>query len=358
MDAAKKENQQISSQDLLSHLQQALIVADKDGTIIQIEGAFDVIFHQSAKSLIGHPLSELGLEAETTTVLRRLNEGQSSVVIHDISVADRFKQIDQMDIMGIPFGHQGLFMLTFSPKKRVSQVSDHHSDMSGALLTVNGLSAMLAHEIKNPLSGIRGAAQLLARKIDDDQQRLTDMMVNEVDRISRLVSDLERFANPDFDMSGQVNVHEALDQAIENIGAGIGCDIEFKRLYDPSLPMIKGSFDPLVQVFLNVIKNAAEASPSRGVIRIYTHYQHSLWLRNENGDRTKVPIEVVIADQGTGIDPSIKDHLFDPFVTNKEGGSGMGLAIVARNMTAMGGIVKCDTNASEGTQMHLFFQQS
>ncbi|WND02324.1 ATP-binding protein [Temperatibacter marinus] len=346
----------IQEATVLAHIQQALIVTNASYEIIRIDGAFQPIFHLSADRFIGADVRTLIFEGQINEIMQRLEKGQSSVMIRDINVGEDLPNFETMDVGGVPLSDTGHYLLTFSPRKMSGQVTDITSDLSGAVMTIKGLSAMLAHEIKNPLSGIKGAAQLLERKIDEKSKKLTTMMVNEVDRISRLVNDLETFTNPEVSLLEPVNVHVVLDQAIDNLSAGLGQSIRFDRLYDPSLPPVMGSYDALVQIFLNIIKNSVEASEQGSTIKIKTNYQHSLWLRDEQGERKKLPIEVVIEDEGPGISPEIKSHLFDPFITNKEGGSGLGLAVVAQNMMAMGAIIKCEDNDPSGTNMHLYFQ--
>lgn len=354
--AISSDAHQISDSHIVQNLPQAVLILSPNGIIERIEGAFELVFHKPRSYFLQRPITDFYFADQMLEILDRLKSGQTIVNIRDMNSLKELPHLEELDISGVPMVDIETFMIVFIPRKWSGSVGDHVTDLSGAVMTIKGLSAMMAHEIKNPLSGIKGAAQLLARKLPDNQLKLTDMVIREVDRVSRLVNDLESFTNPQVGELKQINVHECLDHALDNIKAGIGSQHKFDRHYDPSLPPVMGRFDPLIQIFLNILKNAVEASEPGSRIVVKSRYQHSLWIRDGSGKRRKLPIEICIEDHGTGVDPEIKDHLFDPFITNKEGGSGLGLAMVAQHMMGMGAIIRCEDNEPTGTRMYLHFQ--
>jgi two-component system nitrogen regulation sensor histidine kinase GlnL len=198
--------------------------------------------------------------------------------------------------------------------------------------SVTGLAATLAHEVRNPLSGIRGAAQLLESVVPEDDRALTRLICDEADRVCALVDRMEDFGDPSSLERRPVNIHQVLEHVRRIAAAGFARRIRFAELYDPSLPHVEGDRDRLVQVFLNLVKNAAEAVPAQGgQITIVTQYQHGLRVAVGNSrERLELPITVEIRDNGSGVPADVLDHVFEPFVTTKRDGKGLGLPLVAK----------------------------
>ncbi len=201
-----------------------------------------------------------------------------------------------------------------------------------ATRSVAGLAATLAHEVKNPLSGIRGAAQLLETVVPEDDRQLTRLICDETDRICALVDRMEAFGNSSRIEREPVNIHQVLEHVRRIASAGFARSMRFVELYDPSLPEVEGDRDRLVQVFLNLIKNAAEAAPTDGgQITLVTQYQHGLRVMVGNSrERLELPITVEVRDNGPGVPLDLVDHVFEPFVTTKRNGNGLGLPLVAK----------------------------
>jgi two-component system nitrogen regulation sensor histidine kinase GlnL len=214
-----------------------------------------------------------------------------------------------------------------------------------AARSMTAMAAMLAHEVKNPLSGIRGAAQLLEQDADPDARELTQLICDETDRIVALVDRMEAFSDHQPIARGAVNIHEVLERVRRIAQTGFARHLRFGEEYDPSLPPVLGNRDLLVQVFLNLVKNAAEASPDPGgEIILTTAYRHGRRLATPaGGERLLVPLMVSVADNGPGIPDDLKAHLFDPFVTTKRNGTGLGLALVAKVIGDHGGTVEFDS---------------
>jgi two-component system nitrogen regulation sensor histidine kinase GlnL len=213
---------------------------------------------------------------------------------------------------------------------------------AGGNLAAAGAAALLAHEIKNPLSGIRGAAQLLEANADEDSRALTRLIRDEVDRVAALIDRLEGFTDKrPLDLEPQ-NIHAILEHARSVAMRGFGENIVFKEIYDPSLPPVLGHRDSLVQVVINLLKNAAEALGEKGgSVTMTTAYRHGMRIVTDGGDgRRQLPIEVCVIDDGPGAPPELAEHLFDPFVSSKRDGRGLGLALVEKLIADQGGIVE------------------
>ena len=224
----------------------------------------------------------------------------------------------------------------------IASKMDRQLTHRGAARSVTGMAAMLAHEVKNPLSGIRGAAQLLEQNADSDDRVLTRLICDETDRIVGIVERMEMFSDEPAERQ-PVNIHRVLERVRQIAQSGFAQKIRFLENYDPSIPPVLGSFDQLVQVFLNLVKNAAEAAPAKGgEISLSTAYRHGLRLSVPGSPvRMKLPIEVAVQDNGPGVADDIRPYMFDAFVTNKVQGSGLGLVLVAKVIDDHGGVVEC-----------------
>ena len=241
------------------------------------------------------------------------------------------------DVIGAPFsGRVGWRVLSIHI--RALGPLGHRRD--GGQRTATAAAAMLAHEIKNPLSAIRGAAQLLDRN-DDETAPLTGLIRDEVDRITRLIDRMEGFTDPRPLARSSQNIHAILAHAREIAAQGFGRHIEIREVYDPSLPPVLGNRDALVQVFVNLIKNAVEAmGETKGAITLRTAYRSGLIKRTDAAAPLALPIEVCVIDDGPGAPADIVDHLFEPFVTSKRSGGGLGLALVDKLVSDHGGMVE------------------
>lgn len=245
----------------------------------------------------------------------------------------------------------GAVVILFKEKTMAEKI-DRQMTHRGAARSVTGLASMLAHEIKNPLSGIRGAAQLLEQVVGDEDRALARLITDETDRIVSLVDRMEVFSDERPIERTAVNIHAVLDHVKAVARNGFARHIRFSEDYDPSLPPVFANRDQLVQVFLNLVKNAAEAIGDRdhGEILLSTAYRPGIRLQVPGArDRVALPLEFCVHDNGPGVPQDMLPHLFDPFVTTKTNGSGLGLALVAKIIGDHGGIIECDSHLSRTT---------
>src|SRR5437773_2498572 len=224
-----------------------------------------------------------------------------------------------VDLHVAPLPEQPDYVVVMLQERTIADKMDRQLTHRGAARSVIALAAMLAHEIKNPLSGIRGAAQLLEQSVDDDDRTLTRLICEEADRIVKLVDRMEVFSDERPVERRPINIHVVLDHVKRLAQSGFARHIKFAEDYDPSLPPVLGNRDQLVQVFLNLIKNAAEAigeTATDGEIGLSTAFRPGVRL-SLPGSKTRVslPLEFCVKDNGPGVPEDALLHLFDPSAT-------------------------------------------
>jgi two-component system nitrogen regulation sensor histidine kinase GlnL len=256
-----------------------------------------------------------------------------------------------VDLHAGPLPEHADMVVLILQQRTMAQMIERQLTHRAAARTVSGMAAVLAHEIKNPLSGIRGAAQLLEPALGDEDRLLTQLICTETDRIRTLVDRMEVFGDERPLPKEPVNIHDVLDHVRRIAETGFGRGLRVQIDYDPSLPPVPGSRDKLVQAFLNLVKNAAEAiegtAREHGRIVITTAFRPGVRLAVPGSEaRISLPLMIAIEDNGSGVPDHLKPHLFDPFVTTKHNGTGLGLALVAKIIGDHGGIIECDSEPS------------
>ncbi len=236
-------------------------------------------------------------------------------------------------------------VLLLLQQRSMAQMIERQLTHRSTARSVSGMAAVLTHEIKNPLSGIRGAAQLLEPQLSDEDRALSQLICTETDRIRGLLDRMEVFGDERPIPREPMNIHTVLDHVLRVAQAGFGQGIQFVTDYDPSLPAVAGVRDALVQAFLNLVKNAAEAITEAGVaagkITLSTAFRPGVRLSLPGSDvRVGLPLMIEVADNGPGVPDAMRPHLFDPFVSSKRSGSGLGLALVAKIVGDHGGTIE------------------
>ena len=331
---------------VLEALPNPLIQLGTDNNILYLNTAAETFFEGSLGYLKGLPFTEL-LPDNTPLLemIRNVRRSGNSITDHDL-VLESIRigvRIVNVGVSPLP-GEDGHVVISFF-ERSLAQRLHNQQQSRGAARSVSGMAAMLAHEVKNPLSGIKGAAQLLEQTIDEEDQPLAKLICDETDRICELVDKMEGFSDERPLKRGEVNIHEILNHCIRLAKAGFGSHAKLKEEYDPSLPATFGNKDVLIQLFLNLLKNACEAISSEGgEVRITTSYRHGMSVKvGGSGGRLGLPLMITIQDNGIGIPSELIDNLFDPFVTTKSNGTGLGLAFVAKATSDHGGFVEVET---------------
>ena len=263
--------------------------------------------------------------------------------ITDVKVGANGRDPVRCNIQIAPIiGLEGSTIILIAPREIAGRISQSKSVKAAAKSAI-GMAEMLAHEIKNPLAGITGAAQLLSMGLSANDLEITDLIVAETRRILTLLEQVEQFGNLKSIDPKPLNIHDVIDRAKRSAQLGFSAHINFKEEYDPSLPLVYGDPDQLLQVFLNLIKNASEVQPNNGNIKLRTFFEHSFKLRRADGSGHSMPIQVEVIDNGPGVSDDIRDEIFDPFVSGRDNGTGLGLALTSKIISDHNGLISLES---------------
>jgi len=336
----------ISTDSILNSLSSAIFVLDGAGTISHINSAGEQFFKSGAKYLNGRSLAEL-LPSDNPLFSLVGQVRKEGLAVSEYGVSLESPRIGRhlMNIQAAPLAETPDAVVVTLQQRSIADTIDRQLTHRGAARSVTAMASMLAHEVKNPLSGIRGAAQLLEQNASGEDAGLTTLIREETDRICGLVDRMDVFSDQGPLARDAVNIHLVLDRVMQLAKNGFGRHLRYVTDFDPSLPPVLGHRDQLIQVFLNLIKNAAEAAPKEGgEITLETAYQHGVrFAVPGTSSRIHLPLRVSIKDNGDGIPDDIMSCLFDPFVTSKPQGKGLGLALVAKIIGDHGGVIECDS---------------
>lgn len=319
------------------------MVVDETGALVAVNEAAEALFGQGLGLLArGRFSAALPPGSALISLLNRAVKENAKVRERGVQISLFGLAPFEADGAAAPLG-DGSVLLTLSVKAGLG-VERSGAEAAGGLRSIVGLGHMLAHEIKNPLAGIRGAAQLLKSSAKAEDAPLAQLIVDETDRVRRLVDRMEAFSDDALPSLSPLNIHQVLDRVRALAANGVADGLVLREQYDPSLPPVLGDEDQLIQIFLNLVKNAAEAAHARGdgrgSIGIYTAYRHGVRVRAAEGQALKgAPLEVRVLDNGPGVPAHLREHLFQPFVTSKANGAGLGLALVAKLVAAHGGLL-------------------
>jgi two-component system nitrogen regulation sensor histidine kinase GlnL len=337
-----------AAEAVLNSLPHAVVVIGADGKIVDANVAAEDFFDISVMMLRRYSLRDLvPFGSPLLALIEQVRQRGGAVNEYKVDLGTPRNPGERaVDLHVAPVPERPGHVVVMLQQRTIADKMDRQLTHRGAARSVIALAAMLAHEIKNPLSGIRGAAQLLEQSVNDDDRALTRLICDEADRIVKLVDRMEVFGDERPVEREPVNIHVVLDHVRRLAQSGFARHIRFVEDYDPSLPPVLANRDQLIQVFLNLVKNASEAIGDNGdgEIQLTTAFRPGVRL-SLPGSKTRVslPLEFCIKDNGPGVSEDLMPHLFDPFVTTKPTGSGLGLALAAKIIGDHGGIIECES---------------
>ncbi len=322
----------------------AMLLVDPDGCVAEANHAAENLLGQSAKRIRGkHAFVVAKLLDER--VKSRLTSSDAPVVARNVKLLVQHAEIWVNLTVSPLTGHAGWRVVTLSEAGR-----DDASNEGEAGSSI-GAPSILAHEIKNPLAAIRGGAQLVARKLPQADKKLARMITDEVDRIARLIDRMQQLGSTQSEPASPCNPHEAIRSAIATVRTGGSKNVEIREEFDPSLPPVLANQDALEQVLINLVSNARDAVSSldSGTVTVQTRFISGLaFSAIRLGRAVKLPIEIAISDNGPGIDEDLRDHVFEPFVSTKKSGQGLGLALVRKLVRDMNGRISHERDTRNG----------
>jgi two-component system, NtrC family, nitrogen regulation sensor histidine kinase GlnL len=306
-------------------------VVDKANRLSSVNPAAEVFLNNAQKTMSGKEIAQvMKVDIALDPNLDRARADQSVLFHHDVSINLSAGEVALCDIQMAPLSDADGAMVVLLHPRQIKGRLGRALQVNSSAKTAIGLADMLAHEIKNPLAGITGAAQLLAMGLGKQDQEMTDLILQETRRIVDLLKQVEQFGDLRPPKLKPLNIHDLLEKTRISASYGAASNMRFLDQYDPSLPLTYGDADQLSQVFSNLFANAAEAAKSSGgTITIRTYYEIGLRLRSQNGGQA-VPLQIEVIDDGPGIADNILDHVFDPFISTRENGTGLGLALVSK----------------------------
>lgn len=331
---------------IVSALPMPVIVISSDQKFAFVNQAAEQFFDMGAGLLTRQKLADvIPFGSPMFTLIEQARERGGTIAERnvDLSTPRHGERHADLTITPLP-DSDGAVMITLQ-ERSLAQRIDRQLMHRGAVRSMHGMAAVLAHEIKNPLAGIRGAAQLIEDHLPPNERDLTQLICAETDRIRALIDRMETFGDTRALPRNPVNIHEVLGRVRRIAETGFAKDVTFIETFDPSLPRVAGDRDQLIQVFLNLVRNAADALPETGgEITLTTAYRPGVRLGSAlSGERLSLPLEVTVRDNGSGIPPDTQPYIFDPFVTTKRTGSGLGLALVAKIIGDHGGVIECES---------------
>lgn len=327
-----------------------VFMLDENDRFLWLNHAAEGFFHSSQAMLVPMQMSELLIsDSPFFSLVRRARQSERPVSDKSLRLISPKFGVRNAAIQVTPLpvsenvDERGVVLVTLQEQGLSDKLAAQNTVKSAAL-SMSKMTSLLAHEVKNPLAGIKGAAQLLETEIPEESRELSSMIVTEADRITALLNRIENLSS---DMPVQlkdVNIHEILDHCIRITTASFGRHLDIKCHYDPSLPNIDADPDLLVQCFLNLFKNASEVTDDKGILTLTTSYNLSRYLSTSQSFQVHLPLQIEIEDNGSGIPEELQDYIFEPFISGKQSGSGLGLAMVASVVADHGGAISVDTS--------------
>ena len=347
----------VYSELILDVMPNPVLMLDDQNIVIYANFASEGFFQSSSASLRGGNVEKLmPFGSPAIDMLERVRTRMAAIREYNIDLSSpRTGNNAVVDIFATPLNETKGNVVMILQKRAMADKIDRQLTHRSAARTVTGLAAMLAHEIKNPLSGISGAAQLLEQSVNSEDRALTRLIREETDRIVKLVDRMEVFSDESLPARDPVNIHSVLEHVKTLSLNGFGRGVKFVENYDPSLPAVFANRDQLVQVFINLIKNSCEAMEQVEEPRITmsTAYRSGInIIRPGSTEKISLPLEFSITDNGSGISDSIISNVFDPFITTKSNGTGLGLALVSKIISNHGGVIEINSTP-RGTNVRI-----
>ncbi|MGB7697692.1 MAG: ATP-binding protein [Methylovirgula sp.] len=333
---------------ILNALPHPVLALATDGFVVEANVAAEIFFGVSRSILLQQTLANLlPYDSVLLSLVEQVKATGAAIIEYRVDLGiPRLNTEKMVDLFVTPLTDAGEGVVVMLQERAMAEKMDRQLNHRGAARSVSAMAAMLGHEIKNPLSGIRGAAQLLEAEVSDEDRALTRLICEETDRIVKLVDRMDAFSDNRPLERESVNIHTVLDHVKRIAQAGFARNLRISENYDPSLPPVLGNRDQLIQIFLNLVKNAAEAigERSNGEIELSTAFRPGVRLKLSTSDTAvSLPLQFCVRDNGPGVPAEIRPHLFEPFVTTKATGNGLGLALVAKIIGDHGGTIECES---------------
>lgn len=324
--------------DLWNSLPMPALLLNADDTIAESNAAAELFLNLSARVMQGAVVWEkVHIHAPLADAYDRARQNRTALYVNDVDIGSAERTPMQCNLQFAPFlGIEAQMLMLFTPREMATRVTKTAQSTRAARSAI-GMAEMLAHEIKNPLAGITGAAQLLSMSLTPQDRELTDLIVEESRRIVGLLDQVEQFGNLQPPKLEPVNIHDVLDRARQSASVGFGAHMMLIEDYDPSLPPSYVDADQLLQILLNLLKNASEAGSPGGAITLHTFYDPSLRMQRPDGSSARLPLQIEVIDDGPGLPPDIAADVFEPFISGRENGTGLGLALVSKLIADVGG---------------------
>ena len=322
----------MSADTLWASLPMPAFLVDQNVRILSLNPSAEGFVNASSKSMIGQYLwHSILVEKRVEESFSVAQQQRSELFVNDVSVTVSDEERLNCNIKVAPFTGEDQHMIFLIEPRYLADKLIRSQTVKSSAKSAIGMAEMLAHEIKNPLAGITGAAQLLSMGLSGKDIELTDLIVEETQRILTLLEQVEQFGNLRPPEVQEINIHDVLDRARRSAQLGYGAHIRFVEDFDPSLPPAWGDADQLLQVFLNLIKNAVEACEGKdGEITLRTFFELSFNMRRADGNGLSLPLQIEISDNGSGISQELQSDIFEPFVSGRDNGKGLGLALVSK----------------------------